>query len=68
MLADRGWLHTYGLQRRVVSLRDVNAGGGKHTYHRDHCGEYEKRNTIHRALPYLYGNAVLTGAVPPVSR
>ena len=68
MLADRGWLYTYRLHRRVVSLRDVNAGGGKHAYHSDRCSEYEKRNTIHRTLPFYNGNALLTGALPPVPR
>jgi hypothetical protein len=51
MLADWCWLYTDRLHRRVVSFRNVNAGGSKHAYHRDRRGEYEKRNTIHWTLP-----------------
>ena len=50
MLAERCWLYTYRLHRRVVSFRNVNARGSNRAYHRDHGGEYEKRNTIHWTL------------------
>ena len=53
MLAGGCWLYAHRLHRRVVSLRDVNAGRGKYAYHGDHCGEYENWTTIHRRLPYF---------------
>jgi hypothetical protein len=50
MPVDRCGLYTYRLHRRVVSFRNVNARGSNRAYHRDHGGEYEKRNTIHWTL------------------
>jgi hypothetical protein len=40
---DRWWMQARRLHRRVVSLGDVNAGGGKGAYHHEQGGEYEER-------------------------